>query len=143
MKLALECARQAFEIDEVPIGAIVVLNDEVIGRGYNTREHENDVTAHAEINAIRDAAKHLGTWKLDNCELYVTIKPCLMCYSAIEQSRIKRVYYGGDQYSFKKRAFDTTIDGKNIGMIGPILEDECVGLMKEFFERMRNGNNKN
>lgn len=143
MKLALECAKQAFEIDEVPIGAIVVLNDEVIGRGYNTREHENDVTAHAEINAIRDAAKHLGTWKLDNCELYVTIKPCLMCYSAIEQSRIKKVYYGGDQYSFKKRAFDTTIDEKNIGMIGPILEDECVGLMKEFFERMRNGNKKN
>lgn len=142
MRLALDCAKQAFAINEVPIGAVVILNGEVIGRGYNTREHQNDVTAHAEINAIRDAANHRGTWKLDDCELYVTIKPCLMCYSAIEQSRIKKVYYGGDQYSFKKRAFDTAISESNVEMVGPVLEDECIGLMKQFFGRMRDANNE-
>ncbi len=142
MRLALECAKQAFEINEVPIGAVVVLNGEVIGTGYNTREQSNDVTAHAEIRAIKAASKHLGTWKLDDCELYVTIKPCLMCYSAIEQSRIKKVYFGGDQYSFKKRAFDTLYAEHKIEMVGPILEEECTMLMKEFFGRMRNANNK-
>lgn len=141
MRLALESARMAYDINEVPIGAIVVLNGEIIGTGYNTRELSNDVTAHAEINAIKSASAQLGTWKLDDCELYVTIKPCLMCYSAIEQSRIKRIYFGGDQYSFKKRAFDTLTSENKIEMIGPILEEECIGLMKEFFGRMRNANN--
>ncbi len=140
MKIALECAKQAFDINEVPIGAIVVCDGEVIGRGYNTREATNDVTAHAEIAAIKDAAKHLNTWKLDNCQLYVTVKPCLMCYSAIEQSRIKIVYFGVDQYSFKKKAFDTLIENSKVEMVGPILENECKGLMKDFFGRMRNGN---
>lgn len=138
MRLALESARLAFDINEVPIGAIVVLNGEVIGHGYNTRERDNDITAHAEIAAIKAAAEHLGTWKLDDCELYVTVKPCLMCYSAIVQSRIKTVYFGADQYSFKKKAFDTLINESGIAMIGPILEQECSGLMKEFFGRMRN-----
>lgn len=138
MRLALESARLAFDINEVPIGAIVVLNGEVIGHGYNTRERDNDITAHAEIAAIKAAAEYLGTWKLDDCELYVTVKPCLMCYSAIVQSRIKTVYFGADQYSFKKKAFDTLINESDIAMIGPILEQECSGLMKEFFGRMRN-----
>lgn len=139
MNLALDCAKAALELDEVPIGAVVVCNGSVIGTGYNTREQDIDVTAHAEIAAIRAAAKHLGTWKLDGCSLYVTVKPCLMCYSAIEQSRIKTVYFGADQYSFKKKAFDTIITDSNVEMIGPILESECRGLMKEFFEGMRNG----
>lgn len=138
MRLALESARLAFDINEVPIGAIVVLNGEVIGHGYNTRERDNDITAHAEIAAIKAAAENLGTWKLDDCELYVTVKPCLMCYSAVVQSRIKTVYFGADQYSFKKKAFDTLINESDIAMIGPILEEECSGLMKEFFGRMRN-----
>ncbi len=140
MKIALECAKQAFDINEVPIGAIVVCDGEVIGRGYNTREVTNDVTAHAEIAAIKDAANYLNTWKLDNCQLYVTVKPCLMCYSAIEQSRIKTVYFGVDQYSFKKKAFDTLIENSKVEMVGPILEKECKELMKEFFGRMRDGN---
>lgn len=138
MNEAILCAKEAYQINEVPIGAIVVLNGEIIGRGYNTRERDNDITAHAEINAIRDASNYLNTWKLDDCELFVTIKPCLMCYSAIEQSRIKRVYYGADQYGFKKKAFDTRVQESQIEMSGPILETECIGLMKSFFERMRN-----
>ncbi len=138
MKQALECAKQAYAINEVPIGAIVVQNGMIIGRGYNTRETNNDVTAHAEINAIKHAADYLGTWKLDDCQLYVTVKPCLMCYSAIEQSRIKTVYFGADQYSYKKKAFDTLIADSTVEVNGPILEEECASLMKEFFGRMRN-----
>ncbi len=138
MNEALNCAREAFAINEVPIGAIVTCNGEIIGRGYNTREANHDVTAHAEIAAIKEAARFKGTWKLDDCQLYVTVKPCLMCYSAIEQSRIKTVYFGVDQYSFKKKAFDTLIESSNVEMIGPILEDECKILMKDFFGRMRN-----
>lgn len=141
MKIALECANQAYSLNEVPIGAIVVCDGEVIGRGFNKREMNNDITAHAEVEAIKMAAKHLNTWKLDNCQLYVTIKPCLMCYSAIEQSRIKTVYYGADQYSFKKKAFDLLIADSSVEMVGPILEDECKTIMSEFFGRMRNANN--
>ncbi len=138
MKQALECAKQAYAINEVPIGAIVVRDDVIVGRGYNTREANNDITAHAEINAIKAVAEYLGRWKLDDCQLYVTVKPCLMCYSAIEQSRIKTVYFGADQYSFKKKAFDTLIADSTVEVNGPILEDECASLMKDFFGRMRN-----
>ncbi len=141
MKQALECAELAYEKNEVPIGAVVVQDGKIIGRGYNTREIDNDITGHAEIHALKQAASFLKTWKLDDCQLYVTVKPCLMCYSAIEQSRIKTIYYGTDQYAFKKRAFDTLIDDSSIEMIGPILETECQKLMKDFFGRMRNGNN--
>lgn len=139
MNEAILCAKEAYQINEVPIGAVVVLNGEIIGRGYNTRERDNDITAHAEINAIKQASEHLKTWKLDDCEIYVTIKPCLMCYSAIEQSRINRVFYGADQYGFKKKAFDTHVQESQLEMTGPILEAECIELMKSFFERMRNG----
>lgn len=142
MKLALECAKEAFDLNEVPIGAIVVHEGQVIGSGYNLRESSNDITAHAEIIAIKAAANHLGRWKLDDCELYVTIKPCLMCYSAIEQSRIKTVYFGADQYSFKKKAFDTKLEDTNVEIIGPLLETECKTIMSDFFRRMRNERNQ-
>ncbi len=141
MNEALKCAQAAFEINEIPIGCVVVCEGKIIGRGFNTREITNDVTAHAEITAIKEAAQKVGTWKLDNCEIYVTVKPCLMCYSAIEQSRIKTIYFGADQYSFKKKAFDKWVENDKIEIIGPILEDECVKLMKDFFERMRNEDN--
>lgn len=137
---ALKLAQIANGKDEVPIGAVVVLNGEIIGYGYNQRETNFDVTAHAEIIAIKAAATHLKTWKLTDCEIYVTVKPCLMCYSAIVQSRIKRIYFGADQYSFKKQAFDNYIEDNEIEVIGPILEDGCSKLMSDFFERMRNDN---
>ncbi len=138
MELALEYANEAFINNEVPIGAVVVLNNQVVGYGYNMRESTNDITSHAEINAIKQAAQTLGSWKLNECEIYVTIKPCLMCYSAIEQSRIKTIYYGSDQYKFKGKSFDTWIINKNIQVIGPIHEEQCKKLMKTFFEGKRN-----
>lgn len=140
MEKALECAKRAYEKNEVPIGAIVVYNNQIIGSGYNLRESKNDVTAHAEIIAIKQAADYLNTWKLEDCQLYVTIKPCLMCYSAIAQSRIKKVYFGADQYGFKKQAFDTHIVPSSVEMVGPTMEDACSQLMKNFFGGMRNDN---
>lgn len=142
MNEALECAKKAYAMNEVPIGCVIVYEGEIIARGYNTRECSNDITAHAEINAIKEAAKYLQTWKLEECELYVTIKPCLMCYSAIEQSRIKKVYFGANQYEYKGKAFDTLIKTPKMQMIGPILEEPCMQIMKSFFERMRNGTYK-
>ena len=94
MKLALKEAQKAFIKDEVPIGAVIVLYGKVIARGYNLRETKQKSTAHAEIVAIEKACKKLGTWRLENCELYVTLEPCPMCAGAILQSRIKKVIYG-------------------------------------------------
>ena len=90
----LNLADQAFKEKEIPIGAIVVLNDEIIGRGYNKRVQTNDVTSHAEVNAIREASKNVGSYDLSGCEIYTTCYPCPMCLSAIIWANIKKVYYG-------------------------------------------------
>lgn len=91
---ALLEAKKALEIDEVPVGAIIVKDGKIIARGYNLKEKKNDVTAHAEIEAIKNASKKMNTWRLDETTLYVTLEPCPMCAAAIMQSRIKRVVYG-------------------------------------------------
>src|SRR5690554_3856067 len=94
MKLAIEQAKKAYKKEEVPIGAVIVRNDEVIARAHNLKETKNDPTAHAEMLAIQQAAKILGTWRLEDCDLYVTIEPCPMCAGALVQSRIKRLIIG-------------------------------------------------
>ena len=94
MKLALKEAKKALLIDEVPIGCIIVKDDKVIARSFNTREKDKLVTSHCEINAIKRASKKLNDWQLVDCELYVTLEPCPMCAGAIYQSRIKKVVYG-------------------------------------------------
>jgi tRNA(adenine34) deaminase len=93
---ALELARKAAAEDEVPVGAVIVHGGRIIGEGHNTREHGGDPTGHAEIHAIREAARRLGSWKLEGCELYVTLEPCPMCLAASQQARIERVVYGAD-----------------------------------------------
>ena len=94
MRLAIEQAQLAAQLGEIPVGAVVVKDDQVIGRGYNRREIDSSATAHAEVLAIEDACKHLGTWRLTDCELYVTLEPCPMCAGAIINARIRRVIYG-------------------------------------------------
>ena len=94
MKLALKEAHKAAAIDEVPVGAVIVLNDKVIARGFNKREINNDPLGHAEMIAIRKASKKLNNWRLVDCELYVTVEPCAMCAGAIMWSRLQRVVYG-------------------------------------------------
>lgn len=89
----IELAKIAFDNDDIPVGAIVVKNGIIIGEGFNTRNRFKSVIGHAEIDAIEMACKHIGDWRLDDCEMYVTLKPCMMCTGAIVESRIKKVYY--------------------------------------------------
>src|SRR5690554_4850050 len=113
MRIAIKEAEKALEIDEVPIGAIVVCDGEIIGKGHNLRERDYDPTAHAEIVALKDAAQTLRTWHLDNCALYVTIEPCPMCAGAIVQARIRKLVFG---------AFDPKAGA--VGSLYNIVDDE-------------------
>ena len=142
MRLALKEAHKAKEKDEVPVGAIIVLNDVVIAKGHNLREHKQLPTAHAEIVAIEKAAKKLGTWHLDECDLYVTLEPCMMCIGAINQARIRNVYYGTRDDKFG--AVDSMLSYKTIkGMNkhpkteGGILQRQCAEILSEFFKEKR------
>ena len=93
MKMALKEAKKAYKLGEVPIGCVIVCEDKIIGRGYNRRNTDKSTLAHAEIAAIKKASKIIGDWRLDGCDLYVSLKPCMMCAGAIIDSRIKNVYY--------------------------------------------------
>ncbi len=125
---------------DVPVGAIITLDGEIISQAHNLKEDLNDVTAHAEIVAIREAQEKLKTWHLDNCELYVTLEPCPMCSWAILQSRIKTLYFGS--YDSQYGGFSTKLDLKkvansNIKIYGGIDETECDKLLEEFFTKIR------
>ena len=142
MKLALKEAQKAADENEVPIGCVIVKNNKVISRGHNRREKKNDVTSHAEIEAIRKAEKALGDWQLVDCELYVTIEPCLMCIGAIAQSRIKNVFYGSEDP--KGGAAISLLNISELKGLnhyphieGGILKEECSKIVKEFFTNKR------
>lgn len=142
MKEALKEAEKALEKNEVPIGAVVVFNDEIIGRGHNCRENEKSVAGHAEIMAIEQACKTLGSWKLDNCSIFVTVEPCPMCAGAIMQSRIANVYYGAADE--KAGAFGSVFDLTAIQGFShypivrkQIMEKECAQLIQSFFKNIR------
>ncbi len=142
MEQALKEAEKAFELDEVPIGAVVVKGGIIIGRGFNLRESEKDPTLHAEIVAIRQAAKHLNSWRLTNCDLYVTIEPCPMCSGAILQARVTRLIYGardpkaGCVDSLYQLLSDPRFN-HNTEVVEGILQEQCSDLMKEFFRGKR------
>ena len=142
MRQALELAAQAGERNEVPVGAIVVLDDQVIGRGCNRPISGCDPSAHAEIEALRDAANCLENYRLVDATLYVTIEPCSMCAGAIVHSRIKRLVYGAlepkagvatSQISF----FDLPWLNHRVDVQGGVLADECSSMISEFFARRR------
>ena len=138
MSLALDIAKQSE--GEIPVGAIIVKDGKVIASACNSREKENDITAHAEILAIKQASKFLNNWRLDGCELYVTLEPCPMCGWAILQSRIKSVYFGS--YDLVYGAFSSKIDLREISpskleVYGGILEQDCDSLLRTFFENLR------
>ena len=137
MALALEEARAALAQDEVPIGAVVVADGRVIGRGHNLTETLHDVTAHAEMQAITAAAEWMGGKYLDKCALYVTVEPCVMCAGAIGWSQLGRLVYGA---SDEKRGFQRfapkALHPKTVVVSG-VLEEECSQLMKAFFKVKR------
>lgn len=138
-------AQAAYDKDEVPVGAVVVLDNVVIGRGHNSRESSNDPTMHAEIIAIREASQHIGSWRLENCDLYVTLEPCPMCAGAILQSRIKRVIFG----AFDPKAgcagtlYDLLSDKRfnhRTEIVSGIFAPQCSKLLRSFFKKKRKKN---
>lgn len=142
MRLALEEAKKAFALDEVPIGAVIVRQNEVIARAHNLKHNLNMATKHAEIIAIEKASQKINNWRLTDCRLYVTIEPCSMCAGAIYSARIDTVIFGGRD--FRGGACGTTINvltnpaiNHKTDIIAGVLEDESVELMRLFFKRKR------
>lgn len=138
---ALSLARTAYKNNEIPVGAVVVKDGKIIGRGYNRREATHDATSHAEIEAIRDACKTLGDWRLDGCEIYVTLEPCPMCAGAIINARIKTVVFGA--YDNIWGAADSKVNlfsarfPNSPEVFGGIREEECKALLCDFFKNGR------
>lgn len=147
MRIALREADRALENDDVPIGAIAVLRDEVIGRGYNRREADSDPTAHAEIIAIRDAAASLGTWRLDDVTLYCTLEPCAMCAGAMVLARLPRLVYAAldPKAGAAGSIFDLTRHHRlnhQVHVESGLYADEAAELIRNFFRRLRTGDPK-
>ncbi len=142
MALALEEARRAESIGEVPVGAVIVLGGEVIGRGYNRREIDGDPLGHAEILAIREAAKVVGGWRLSGCTLYVTLEPCAMCAGALVASRVDRLVFGavdlkaGYCGSLGDLVRDERLNHR-LEVGERVLAEECGDLLRSFFARLR------
>jgi len=142
MKMALAEARKAYQRAEVPIGAVVICNDQVVGRGFNLREQTQDPTSHAEMIALREAAKNEASWRLEDCQLYVTLEPCPMCAGAILQSRIKRLVYGasdpkaGAVNSLYQLLNDERFNHQ-VEVEAGVMEQEAAQLLKDFFRDLR------
>ena len=142
MKEALKEAKKAYKREEVPIGAIIVKNGEIIAKAYNLKEIKHDTTEHAEIRAIKKASKKLGAWRLSDCEMYTTLEPCPMCAGAIIQARIEKVYIGAmDEKTgacgsvlnlFKDHKFNHEVEAEY-----GVLEKECKTILQEFFKELR------
>ena len=142
MEMALRCAQEAYDDGEVPVGCIITAPDgTVIGRGRNRREKGADATAHAEIEAISQACRRQGGWRLSDCSLYVTLEPCPMCAGAIINARIGRVFYGQKDPRTGSCGSVINLFMENYGhepkIVGGILEERCAGLMNSFFRALR------
>jgi len=144
MKEALKEAEKAKAIEEVPIGAVIVKNNKIIGRGYNLKETLKDSTMHAEILAIQAASKEIGSWRLTDCDMYVTIEPCVMCAGAISQARIKNLYIGSPDFkaggvtSLYNILFDERLNHQ-VKVYYGIMRKECSKIIKDFFKSLRKG----
>ena len=145
MKAALKQAEKALAIGEVPIGAVIVENGRIIGRGYNRRNTDHTTLAHAEITAIRKANKKVGDWRLEGCTLYVTLEPCQMCAGALVQSRIDRVVIGAPSY--KSGCGGTLLNilqneefNHRVEMETGVMQEECTAILQRFFKELRQRN---
>ena len=137
MKQALLEGKCAIEEDEIPVGAVIVCGDRIIARAHNLTERLSDVTAHAEMQAITAASEYLGGKYLNDCTLYVTVEPCIMCAGALGWSQIGRIVYGaGDEKRGFRRFAPQALHPKT-ELVSGVMEEECASLMKEFFQRKR------
>ena len=142
MQMALAEARKAYQQAEVPIGAVVVCDDKVVGRGFNRREQTQDPTSHAEMIALREAAEKEASWRLEECQLYVTLEPCPMCAGAILQSRIKRLVFAArdPKAGAVKSLYQLLEDNRfnhQVEVVEGIMKDESAQLLKKFFRELR------
>ncbi|SFD72102.1 tRNA-adenosine deaminase [Lentibacillus persicus] len=144
MQAAIDQAKKAESLNEVPIGAVVVYQDEIIASGYNLRESSQTTLSHAELIAIEKANQKIGSWRLEDCTLYVTLEPCPMCAGAIVQSRIERVVFGAPDP--KAGCAGTLMNllqddrfNHQVDVAGGVLEDECSALLTDFFRKLRRG----
>lgn len=141
MSAALELAREAAAAGEIPVGCVIVKDGEIIGRGRNRREEERSALAHAEVEAIAEACKTLGDWRLEDCALFVTLEPCPMCTGAIINARVGEVVYGAKEENTGSCGSVINLFEENYGhkprVYGSVLKDECAAVMRDFFERIR------
>ncbi len=142
MALALEEARKAFDLGEVPIGAVLVCEGQVVSRGHNLREIWHDATAHAEMVVIQDACRKLERWRLSGTTLYVTIEPCPMCAGALVNSRVDRLVYGSpDSKAGAVESLFNVVQHEKLNhrleVTAGVMEEECAAIMKEFFRERR------
>lgn len=142
MNEALRLAREAAELGEVPVGAVLVIGDELIARGHNCPISSNDPTAHAEIQALRSAAARIGNYRIENAVLYCTLEPCVMCAGALVHARVSRIVFGARDLRFggvrsKFQLADSDILNHRIEITEGVLGAECAQLLKEFFEPKR------
>ena len=144
MKIALGEANKAIETGEMPVGAVVVKDGEIIATGHNVRNELHDPTLHAEIVAIRRACELLKDWRLTDCDLYVTLEPCVMCSGAIINSRMRSVYFGAYDPEYGAAGgridlFSKSYFGSTTNVYGGIMEEECSSMLKDFFSSLRAG----
>ena len=142
MKEALKQAKQAYNKLEIPVGAVIVKDGKIIAKAHNQKESKNDTTNHAEILAIKKASKKLNSWRLLDCDMYVTLEPCSMCAGALIQSRIRKVYYGASDEKtgacgsvlnlLQDYKFNHTVEVES-----GVLKTECENILKEFFKKLR------
>lgn len=142
MKIALDEAHIAAQYGEMPVGAVVVKDGEVIGIGHNIRNEKGDPTLHAEIVAIRQACEKISDWRLTDCDLYVTLEPCVMCSGAIINARMRSVYFGAYDPEYggaggRIDLFSKAYFGSNTTVYGGIMEKECTTMLKDFFAGLR------
>lgn len=141
MQRAIALAKKTAAEGEIPVGAVIVKEGKIIAEGRNMREQKQNALSHAEIEAINNACKELKSWRLDDCELYVTLEPCPMCTGAIINSRIKTLIFGA--YDSKAGSVDSVVNlcdypyNHKVEVYGGICEDECLSILKEFFENLR------
>lgn len=140
MKSALKCAEKALSEGEVPIGAVVVLDGKVIARGHNRRTKKQIATAHAEVEAIEKACRKLKSWRIPECDLYVTLEPCPMCMGAALNARIRKIYFGAPEdkgRSLTKELANANLLNHTLEVEGGVMEKECREVLSRFFSEMR------
>lgn len=141
MRKALALAKKAYDKDEVPVGAIIVKDGKIIASAFNKREEKNDATAHAEIIAIKKACKKVGDFRLLDCEMFVTLEPCLMCVGAILNARLKTVYYGASNNKPNVFSLEEIVERAELNhkteFVGGVLKEECSTIVSEYFRSKR------